>query len=73
MVARADVVVQVLLHFTRHTSHVTRHTSQHSSHVTSHMSFSLADYVIRSPYLEGVRNSNVLQVTRQQQFMTRDV
>ena len=52
MAACADVVVQVNIVLARHTSHVTRHTS-----------LSLADYVIRSPYLDGVRKQNVLQVT----------
>jgi hypothetical protein len=34
-----------------------------SEHVARHTLHSLADYVIRSPYLDGVRRRNVLQVT----------
>jgi hypothetical protein len=85
MVTCADMVVQVSYpplesHVTRHMSHVTRHTShvtRHMSHVTRytsnvacHTSRSLADYVIRSPYLEGVRKSSVLQVTFDRQLLT---
>ena len=71
MAARAYLVVQVRMHRAgtvsfRNTPHFTRHTSHftlHTSHVTRHTLHSLADYVIRSPYLEGVRRHNVLQVT----------
>ncbi len=40
----------------------------HTSHLNT--SCSLADYVIRSPYLEGVRKSNVLQVMCIVQYMS---